>query len=73
MVNVTPASLKDRIEKRFNVKSNVVDGTVRIEWPKGHEFIPDLIEAFPGEVDSVSVGKPTLDDVFIHLTGHHID
>ena len=73
VVNVTPASLKDRIEKRFNVKSNVVDGTVRIEWPKGHEFIPDLIEAFPGEVDSVSVGKPTLDDVFVHFTGHRLE
>ena len=32
----------------------------------------DLIEAAPGLVDSVSVGKPTLEDVFIRLTGERL-
>jgi ABC-2 type transport system ATP-binding protein len=73
VVTVTPASLREAIEKRFNVQAKVVDNTVRIEWPRGHEFVPELIEAFPGKVDSVSVGKPTLEDVFIHLTGHRIE
>ena len=45
----------------------------RIEWPRGHEFVPELIEAFPGEVDSVNVRKPTLEDVFIHFTGHRLE
>jgi ABC-2 type transport system ATP-binding protein len=45
------------------------DGTIRIERPRGHEFIPELIEALPGLVESVSVGKPTLEDVFVHVTG----
>ena len=48
------------------------DGSIiRLERPRGHEFIPALIEALPGLVDSVSVGKPTLEDVFIHVTGRH--
>ena len=42
---------------------------LRIERPRGHAFIPELIEAFPGLIDSVSLGKPTLEDVFIHVTG----
>jgi ABC-2 type transport system ATP-binding protein len=42
---------------------------VRFERPRGHEFIPALIESLPGLVDAVSVGKPTLEDVFIHMTG----
>ena len=46
------------------------DASVRIERERGHEFITDLVEAFPGQIDSVSVGKPTLEDVFIHQTGH---
>jgi len=29
-----------------------------------------VVEAFPGEIDAVSVSKPTLEDVFIHRTGH---
>jgi ABC-2 type transport system ATP-binding protein len=44
--------------------------TVRFERPRGHEFIPPLLEALPGGiVESVSVGKPTLEDVFVHVTG----
>jgi ABC-2 type transport system ATP-binding protein len=37
---------------------------------RGHQFVPQLIEALPAMFDSVSVGKPTLEDVFIHVTGH---
>ena len=68
-----PGQLREQIEKRFGVKAGVVERTVRIERQRGHEFVPDLVEAFPGEIDSVSVGKPTLEDVFIHLTGHRFE
>ena len=30
----------------------------------------ELAEAFPGEIQSISVSKPTMEDVFIHRTGH---
>ena len=42
---------------------------LRIELPRGHEFVRDVVEAFPGEIRSVTFGKPTLEDVFVHLTG----
>ena len=32
--------------------------------------VPDVVEAFPGKIQSLSVSKPTLEDVFIHRTGH---
>jgi ABC-2 type transport system ATP-binding protein len=73
VITVEPARLREAIEKRFGVKASVVDNTVRIERPRGHEFVPALVEAFPGEINSVSVGKPTLEDVFIHLTGHRFE
>lgn len=66
----SPNELAKRAEQRFSVTATVIDGVVHIEREKGHEFVPDLIEAFPGEIDSVTVGRPTLDDVFLHLTGH---
>ncbi len=50
-----------------------LDGAVRLERPRGHEFVPQLIEAVPGLVDAVSVGKPTLQDVFIRLTGERLN
>ncbi len=67
-----PDSLAARAKERFSCKVDVVDGTIRIEREHGHQFVPQLIEAFPGEIDSVTVGKPTLDDVFLHLTGHRL-
>ncbi len=68
-----PAALAAAVSKRFGVAPEVIDGLVHIEWDRGHEFVPELIEAFPGEVESVTVGKPTLDDVFVRLTGHRIE
>jgi ABC-2 type transport system ATP-binding protein len=67
-----PESLAQKIQAKFNVSAQVVDRVVRIEKQQGHAFIPALVEAFPGIIESVTLGKPTLEDVFIHLTGHHL-
>ena len=67
-----PGLLSQKASDRFDVSTKVLDGAVRIERDRGHEFVPDLIEAFPGEINSVTVGRPTLDDVFLHLTGHRL-
>ncbi len=65
-----PELLQRKILQRFKLKSQLVDGTIRIERLRGHELVRDLIDAFGDEVESVSFGKPTLEDVFVHLTGH---
>jgi len=61
--------LSQSIGSRFGVSTAIMDNTVRIERPKGHEFITDLVEAFPGQIDAVTLSKPSLEDVFIHMTG----
>jgi len=66
----TPEELRDKIRARFACEAAVVDGTLRVELRRGHEFVRDLVEAFPGDVTLITYGKPTLEDVFIHLTGH---
>jgi ABC-2 type transport system ATP-binding protein len=58
------------IAQRFNVPVKEIDGLVRLEQPNGHEWIPRLVEAFPDRAESITLGKPTLEDVFIHFTGH---
>jgi ABC-2 type transport system ATP-binding protein len=65
-----PAALQARIRTRFGCAAVAVDGSLRIERPRGHEFIRELVDAFPGDIQSVTFGKPTLEDVFIHHTGH---
>jgi ABC-2 type transport system ATP-binding protein len=65
-----PESLAGRIRARFHLDAQVLRGQVRIERENGHRFITDVVEAFPGEIEAISVSKPTLEDVFIHRTGH---
>ncbi len=66
-----PQKLSEAINVRFGAEAVVLDdGRVRIEREAGHRFITDVVEAFPGEIDSVTVSKPTLEDVFIRRTGH---
>jgi ABC-2 type transport system ATP-binding protein len=63
-----PHGLQKKLRERFGCEATVVDGSLRVERPRGHEFIRDAVEAFPGEITSAAFGKPTLEDVFIHLT-----
>jgi ABC-2 type transport system ATP-binding protein len=67
----TPAILKGEIEKRFQTSVEIVGGEVRIRKTEAHEFIPALVGAFSEKIHSVTVGKPTLEDLFILKTGHH--
>lgn len=64
------AQLAADIERQLNAAAMVVDGSVRLEQTNGHQWIPRLVEAFPDRIESITLGKPTLEDVFIHFTGH---
>jgi ABC-2 type transport system ATP-binding protein len=48
------------------------DSEVRVEVDDGARFIPRLVRGFPGEIDGASLRRPTLDDVFLKLTGRTI-
>ncbi|MGC1276213.1 MAG: ATP-binding cassette domain-containing protein [Planctomycetaceae bacterium] len=65
-----PNALAERIGRTFDVPVRVVAGSVRIEQQHGHELLRRVVETFPGEIASVTLGKPTLEDVFIARTGH---
>ena len=67
-----PASLGARLAERYPVHPIVVDGTVRVEIEGGHRFVAEVVEAFPGAIQSVIYHKPTLEDVFVDLTGARI-
>jgi len=62
--------LAGRIRTQFRVDTHVIETQVRIEKEHGHRFVMDLVQSFPGEIDSVSIAKPSLEDVFIRRTGH---
>lgn len=65
-----PQQLSSGIRERFDCEAMVVDGSVRLEQPDGHQWISRLVEAFPDAIETITLGKPTLEDVFIDRTGH---
>ena len=67
------AGLATGIGQRFHVQPTVVDGRVRVEIANGHRFLAEVVEAFPGAIQSVGLHKPTLEDVFVHETGAAIE
>jgi ABC-2 type transport system ATP-binding protein len=62
----------DEIRQRYNVEPVVQDGVVRFHVPAGETFLPDFVLHFPQRLLSVGLRRPTLDDVFLSMTGHEI-
>lgn len=58
------------LRSRLSLPAQVIEGTVRLETPEGHQWVAKIVEAFPGRIGAIRLGKPTLEDVFIARTGH---
>jgi ABC-2 type transport system ATP-binding protein len=69
-----PPSLARQIEARFGggPRAAAHAGHVIVERDGGAEFVPRVAAAFPSLITAVAVTRPTLDDVFLKLTGHAI-
>ncbi len=66
-----PEAIARVLLERLELPATVVDGRVQVERREGHALIPRLVETFPsGRLQSVSLRRPTLADVFLKLTGH---
>ena len=65
-----PQLLAEAITQKLGGNAVVVDGSVRLEQPDGHQWVPRLMETFGDQIDAITLGKPTLADVFIARTGH---
>lgn len=62
--------LSTAIAEKFSVSPVLTGGHLRVECERGHEFVRDLVAAFPNEIQTVQFGRPTLEDVFTKLTGN---
>jgi ABC-2 type transport system ATP-binding protein len=64
-----PDRLSIQIENKLSVKTKLVGDLIQIEQPQVHRLIEPLMEAFSDQILSLTLGPPTLEDVFIHKTG----
>jgi ABC-2 type transport system ATP-binding protein len=62
----------DEVRRKYHVEPVVQDGQVRFHVPAGETFLPDFVLHFSQRLLSVGLRRPTLDDVFLSMTGHEI-
>ena len=67
-----PDWVAEQIQSKFGWTAVVRDDAVRLEIPKAHAEVARIVEAFPGEIQSVTAGRPTLEDVFVRMTGERL-
>ncbi|MGI8809360.1 MAG: ATP-binding cassette domain-containing protein [Acidimicrobiales bacterium] len=60
------------IKRQFGLEASPVGGALVLQVPDGERFVPRLLVDLGVPVRSVSVTRPTLDDVFMNFTGRTI-
>jgi ABC-2 type transport system ATP-binding protein len=60
------------LAERFDVEAQMAEGAVTFFVPGGEQFVPRLFAELGVAIKSVSVSRPTLDDVFMSYTGKTI-
>lgn len=70
-IETTDANILNKvIVERFGLTPIIINNNLHIECEQGHEFVREVVTACPKEIGNVQIGKPTLEDVFIKLTGN---
>jgi ABC-2 type transport system ATP-binding protein len=60
------------LAEQFGLPATMVEGAVTFHVAQGGHFVPKLFADFPVAIRSVSVARPSLDDVFMSYTGRTI-
>ncbi len=64
-----PEALAARVREMFGWPLSVRGERLRVEVPAGGDAAGRLVSALGAAADTVTVGRPTLEDVFLDLTG----
>jgi ABC-2 type transport system ATP-binding protein len=57
------------LQRQFGIEAQIAEGAVTFGVPSGEQFVPRLFAELSIPIRSVSVSRPTLDDVFMSFTG----
>jgi ABC-2 type transport system ATP-binding protein len=64
--------LKEELAARYGVTVTEAQGEYHFQVAAGAEFVPKVVADFQGRIKTIQVKQPSLDDVFLHLTGRTI-
>jgi ABC-2 type transport system ATP-binding protein len=66
------AALETDLSAKYGVEVQKAGGEFHFQMTSGAQFVPRLIADFGSRITSVQVKQPSLEDVFLKLTGHGI-
>jgi ABC-2 type transport system ATP-binding protein len=72
ITSTKPEEAASEIKEVLGVTPARENGTLRMEVPDGKAFVPRLVRELMAPVDTVTMRRPSLDDVFLKLTGRAI-
>ena len=67
-----PAAAEEEMRRVFGLEPIADKTSVRVEVEDGAGFVPRLMRELSVPVSAVTLNRPSLDDVFMKLTGHAI-
>jgi len=60
------------LEGQYKFKPTIENGIISFTVSHGEEFLPGFVSGFPLRLISIGLRRPTLEDVFLKLTGRNI-
>ncbi|HEX6922933.1 MAG TPA: ATP-binding cassette domain-containing protein [Bacillales bacterium] len=63
---------KEILENEYDKEVNETEGILNFKVEKGNEFLVNFVKEFSIPIQSVNLRRPTLNDVFLNLTGREI-
>ncbi len=72
MASAEKNALKEELKRRYHKEIKEENNILQLEIADGEKFLPRLFNELDTKIDSIELRKPTLDDVFLKLTGRKI-
>ncbi len=66
------ATAMAELKEKYNLSPIIENGAIIFSVPQGEKFLPKLMRHLKSPLLSIGVRRPTLDDVFLKLTGRAI-
>ena len=66
------AAARETLARAFGITAQEEDGMLRFTVERGDTFVPQVLRHAAVDVQAVEIARPTLNDVFLHLTGRTI-
>ncbi len=67
------SELAGAIREHFHLSPQVTEHGLLLEIMDGEAFLPQLIRSFGDQISGINIQRPSLNEVFLHLTGREFE